>query len=188
MISLYTDKINLESSDALNLMTVHAAKGLEFPIVFVIGLSEGIFPSEKTLMEGTKGLEEERRLAYVAFTRAKEKLYLTENGSYSYVLSSAKMPSRFIKEIDERYVEHVDRKEKVSSVFDTEIFVTERKEADSVPQYRNGDIIIHKIFGEGILISNDNGILSIAFAHPHGVKKILASHPSIRKKTGNDYN
>ena len=187
MISLYTDKINLESSDAINLMTVHAAKGLEFPIVFVIGLSEGIFPSEKTLMEGTKGLEEERRLAYVAYTRAKERLTLTETSSFSYVIGSAKLPSRFISEIDEKYIDHLDKKEKKSSVFDVEIFPTDEG-GDAAAEYRNGDIVVHKIFGEGVVIGIEDSVLSIAFSHPHGVKKILASHPSIRKKNRNDYN
>ena len=188
MISLYTDKVNDNAADALNLMTIHAAKGLEFPIVFVIGLSEGIFPSEKTLLEGTKGLEEERRLAYVAYTRAKERLTLTETSSFSYVIGSAKLPSRFINEIDEEYIEHVDRKEKRSSVFDVDIFPSDRAADETGEDYRNGDIVIHKIFGEGVVIGIDGNVLSIAFSHPHGVKKILSSHPSIRKKTGNDYN
>ena len=54
--------------------------------------------------------------------------------------------------------------------------------------YRNGDIVIHKIYGEGVVIGIDSGVLQIAFAHPHGIKKMLASHPSIRKKSKNDYN
>ena len=186
MIALYTDRAGEETGDAINLMTIHSAKGLEFPVVFVIGLSEGVFPSERTLMEGTKGLEEERRLAYVAYTRAKEKLTLTETNSFSYVLGSAKLPSRFINEIDDAYIKHVDKKEKKTSVFDS--FVTDNVDSGVVESYRNGDIIVHKVFGEGVLISNDNGVLSIAFSHPHGVKKILATHPSIRKKNRNDYN
>ncbi|MBQ1811024.1 MAG: UvrD-helicase domain-containing protein, partial [Erysipelotrichaceae bacterium] len=79
MIALYTDRASEETGDAVNLCTIHSAKGLEFDVVFVIGLSEGIFPSERTMAEGQKGLEEERRLAYVAYTRAKKLLYLTES-------------------------------------------------------------------------------------------------------------
>jgi len=190
MISLYTDKERMANEDAINLMTIHAAKGLEFPIVFVIGLSEGIFPSERTLLEGVKGLEEERRLAYVAYTRAKELLTLTETNSFSYVLGNSKLPSRFINEIDEQFINHVDKIEKKSLVFD-EPFVTEKTNIDNdTPKvnYRNGDIVIHSIFGEGIVIDSNNGVLSIAFSHPHGVKKILSVHPSIRKKTSDDYN
>ena len=189
MISLYTDRASEEVDDALNLMTIHAAKGLEFPIVFVIGLSEGIFPSERTLLEGTKGLEEERRLAYVAYTRAKEMLYLSETSSFSYVLGSAKLPSRFINEISDEYINHVDKVKKESKIFDTEIIHEVKKEAPApTVHYRKGDIIIHKIFGEGVLIGIEGNILTIAFSHPHGVKKVLSTHPSIRKKTANDYN
>ncbi len=190
-ISLYTDKASLQVSDAVNLCTIHSAKGLEFDIVFVIGLSEGIFPSERSLLDGQKGLEEERRLAYVAYTRAKNLLYLTESNSFSYVIQSNKLPSRFIKEIGEDYIEHLDEKPKMkqSLIFDEEAVPQQRKNV--VPkdfQYRNGDAVIHKMYGEGIVIGNNSGILKIAFAHPHGIKNILATHPSIRKKTKNDYN
>ena len=189
MISLYTDKANEQVSDAVNLCTIHSAKGLEFDVVFVIGLSEGIFPSEKSMIDGTKGLEEERRLAYVAYTRAKNLLYLTESNSFSYVIQSSKMPSRFIKEIDDEYIEHLDRNlvSNATSIFDEDI-VSERKKEVPKDDYRKGDIVIHAIYGEGVVISKEDMILQIAFSHPHGVKKILASHPSIRKKTANDYN
>ncbi len=189
-ISLYTDKASLQVSDAVNLCTIHSAKGLEFDIVFVIGLSEGIFPSERSLLDGQKGLEEERRLAYVAYTRAKNLLYLTESNSFSYVIQSNKLPSRFIKEIGEDYIEHLDEKPKMkqSLIFDEEAVPLQRKNVTPKDtQYRNGDAVIHKMYGEGIVIGNNSGILKIAFAHPYGVKNILATHPSIRKKTKNDY-
>lgn len=190
MIALYTDRASEETGDAVNLCTIHSAKGLEFDCVFVIGLSEGIFPSERTMSEGTKGLEEERRLAYVAYTRAKKLLYLTESNSFSYVIQSAKLPSRFIKEIDDRFIDNVDsRKEALrSSIFDEDIVIKDQKKEkpkDSI--YRNGDAVIHKIYGEGVVIGNNSGVLQIAFAHPYGVKKILAGHPSIRKKDKKDY-
>ena len=191
MISLYTDRASEEVGDAVSLCTIHSAKGLEFEVVFVVGLSEGIFPSEKTLLEGTKGLEEERRLAYVAYTRAKKKLYLSESNSFSYVVQSNKLPSRFIKEIDEDFIEHVDEKPKAfsSHLFDDDLvssMIKKSKEPEIL--YRNGDAVIHKIYGEGVVVGIDNGILSIAFSHPYGIKKILSSHPSIRKKSKDDYN
>ncbi len=190
MIALYTDRASEETGDAVNLCTIHSAKGLEFDVVFVIGLSEGIFPSERTMAEGQKGLEEERRLAYVAYTRAKKLLYLTESNSFSYVIQSAKLPSRFIKEIDQDFIDNVDeRKDSFrSSVFDEDIVIHDQKKEkpkDSI--YRNGDSVIHKIYGEGVVIGNDGGVLQIAFAHPYGIKKILAGHPSIRKKGKDDY-
>ncbi|MBR6724660.1 MAG: UvrD-helicase domain-containing protein [Erysipelotrichaceae bacterium] len=190
MIALYTDRASEETGDAVNLCTIHSAKGLEFDVVFVIGLSEGIFPSERTMAEGQKGLEEERRLAYVAYTRAKKLLYLTESNSFSYVIQSAKLPSRFIKEIDQDFIDNVDeRKDSFrSSVFDEDIVIHDQKKEkpkDSI--YRNGDSVIHKIYGEGVVIGNDGGVLQIAFAHPYGIKKILAGHPSIHKKGKDDY-
>ena len=189
MIALYTDRASQEVNDAVNLCTIHSAKGLEFEVVFVIGLSEGVFPSEKTLLEGQKGLEEERRLAYVAYTRAKNLLYLTESNSFSYVIQSSKLPSRFIDEIDDEFIDHVDSKPqfKKSAIFDEEIVPERNKEKPKDKQYRNGDVVMHKIYGEGVVIGIDMGVLQIAFAHPYGIKKILATHPSIRKKGKEDY-
>ena len=189
-IALYTDRASEEVGDAVNLCTIHSAKGLEFDVVFVIGLSEGIFPSEKTMLEGPKGIEEERRLAYVAYTRAKNLLYLTESNSFSYVIQSAKLPSRFINEIGDDFIDHVDSKPKLgkSLIFDEEVLPERNKEKPKDNVYRNGDVVIHKIYGEGIVIGSDMGVLQIAFSHPYGVKKILATHPSIHKKTKEDLN
>ena len=190
MISLYTDRAAEEVNDAVNLCTIHSAKGLEFDTVFVIGLSEGIFPSERTMADGQKGLEEERRLAYVAYTRAKNLLYLTESNSFSFVIQSAKMTSRFVKEIDDQYIDHVDvaTNNQKSKIFDEEAVSQRVQNKPKDVIYRNGDHIIHNIYGEGIVIGNDGMVVQIAFSHPHGVKKILATHPSIRKKTKEDYN
>ena len=194
MISLYTDKANTDGSASVSLMTIHASKGLEFKVVFVVGLSEGIFPSERTMLE-QKGVEEERRLAYVAYTRAKEKLTLTDTSSFSYVVNSAKTTSRFVKEVDEKYIEHLDKPVlKQQSVFDvpftTKISSIEpKKEAPRRPsRYRKSDVVIHKIFGEGVVVKCDGDFVTVAFSYPHGTKTIKADHPSIRKKTANEYN
>lgn len=194
MISLYTDKANTDGSTSVSLMTIHASKGLEFKVVFVVGLSEGIFPSERTMLE-QKGVEEERRLAYVAYTRAKEKLTLTDTSSFSYVVNSAKTTSRFVKEVDEKYIEHLDKPVlKQQSVFDvpftTKISSIEpKKEAPRRPsRYRKSDVVIHKIFGEGVVVKCDGDFVTVAFSYPHGTKTIKADHPSIRKKSANDYN
>ena len=193
MISLYTDKATTDGSASVNLMTIHAAKGLEFKVVFVIGLSEGIFPSERTMLE-QKGVEEERRLAYVAYTRAKEKLTLTDTSSFSYVVNSAKTTSRFVNEVDEQYIEHLDKPVVKNSVFDipftTKISSIEpKKEAPRRPsRYRKSDVVVHKIFGEGVVVKCDGDFVTVAFSYPHGTKTIKADHPSIRKKTANEYN
>lgn len=191
MIALYVDRASEDVTDAVNLCTVHSAKGLEFEVVFVIGLSEGIFPSERTMSEGAKGLEEERRLAYVAYTRAKKLLYLSESNSFSFVVQGTKTPSRFINEINDDYIDHVDErpKQRESMIFDEDIVIKERKrEMPKDDIYRNGDSVVHKVFGEGVVISSDGNILTIAFSHPHGVKKIVAGHPSIRKKRKDEMN
>ncbi|MBR5754475.1 MAG: ATP-binding domain-containing protein, partial [Erysipelotrichaceae bacterium] len=188
MITLYTERESQEVDDVISLCTVHSAKGLEFEVVFVIGLSEGIFPSERTLAEGTKGLEEERRLAYVAYTRAKKLLYLSESNSFSYVIQSSKTASRFIAEIDDRYIDHIDEKPTGrSSIFDQDIVIERKQGKPSGTIYRNGDVVISEKYGEGVVIESDPDVLTIAFSHPHGIKKILAKHPSIRKKTREDY-
>ena len=186
MISLYTDKASEEErKESVSLMTIHSAKGLEFENVFVIALCEGVFPSNKSMQEGSSGVEEERRLAYVAYTRAKKKLYLSDTNDYSYVLSSNKMASRFIKEIDEEYIEHLNE---IKPTFTSKIFSDEdtgfdKDEAISFGEdYNNGDLVVSTVFGDGVVIDSNNGILTIAFSHPHGIKKILASHPSISKK------
>ncbi len=192
MISLYTDKAGEDGGESVNLMTIHAAKGLEFKVVFVIGLSEGIFPSERSKNE-QKGIEEERRLAYVAYTRAKEKLTLTETNSFSYVLGKAKTASRFIGEVDSAYIEHLDKP--ATKVFDVPFtsesssILSPKKQAPKMPtRYKKGDQVIHKIFGEGVITKVDGPFISVAFCYPHGVKTIKADHPSIRKKSANDYN
>ena len=189
MIALYTDKATEKNSDSVNLLTIHSAKGLEFDTVFVIGLSEGIFPSERTMAEGMKGLEEERRLAYVAYTRAKKKLYLTENRAFSYVVQSGKLPSRFIKEIDPQYVLDLNEPKKKSFFFEGAEEFTQKKpvssdqaKADSQAALKKGDLVEHAVFKSGVVISIENNIATIAFAYPYGVKKIMATHPSIHKK------
>lgn len=194
MISLYTDKANTDGSASVSLMTIHASKGLEFKVVFVVGLSEGIFPSERTMLE-QKGVEEERRLAYVAYTRAKEKLTLTDTSSFSYVVNSAKTTSRFVNEVDEKYIEHLDKPVlKQQSVFDVPFTskissIEPKKEAPRRPsRYRKSDVVIHKIFGEGVVVKCDGDFVTVAFSYPHGTKTIKADHPSIRKKTANEYN
>ena len=98
-VALYTNADYRREGDAVRLMTIHQAKGLEFRCVFVIGLTEGLFPSYRTIRErGQAGAEEERRLMYVAATRAREQLYLTESEGYSSSLRQEKFPSRFLLE------------------------------------------------------------------------------------------
>ncbi|MGN1054663.1 MAG: ATP-dependent helicase [Erysipelotrichaceae bacterium] len=190
MISLYTDKENRNEVDAVSLMTIHSAKGLEFDTVFVIGMSEGVFPSERSLSDGIKGLEEERRLAYVAYTRARRKLYLTDSNDFSFVIQSSKNTSRFVNEIDDEYIEHISKVSKPVFKSNTHFFddlenITVSKRQVAKPQsnetIKKGDHVMHAIFKEGVVIGEKNGFLEIALAHPHGIKKILKGHPSVKK-------
>lgn len=152
-ISLYTNMDRSESNDSVKLMTVHTAKGLEFPIVFVCSLNEGIFPSSKTTKK--EELEEERRLAYVAFTRAMDHLFLTDaegvnfNGGFRY-------PSRFIFNTEKsnlRYI--VELPSDLEDQSKSFIAFNESALAKEKTCFKVGDQVIHKIFGGGIVKTID---------------------------------
>ncbi|MGL5977531.1 MAG: ATP-dependent helicase [Erysipelotrichaceae bacterium] len=184
MIALYSDTTNDKATEAVPLMTIHAAKGLEFDNVFVYGMSDGVFPSERAMVEGGQhGLEEERRLAYVAFTRARKRLYLSDARGYSYVLDKMKITSRFIQEIDEDYIEHLGAGNPLESspiiAAATNNATAKRTGAQKI---RKGDLIVHDSFGEGIVIKVEEGLASIAFDKKFGIRKLVATHPSINKK------
>ena len=192
-VALYGDRGEEQGTDLVRLMTVHAAKGLEFDTVFVTDLNEGIFPNERALNENSRGIEEERRLAYVAFTRAKNKLYLCEAGGYSFILQKSRVTSRFIEEIDEAYIEHTgigtERmrggfSSSFSSVFEEEPLSLMEQYEKKAPAdaLKTGSHVEHTKFGEGVVISVNGGIATIAFAMPYGVKKIAAGHPTLKKK------
>ncbi len=210
-VTLYGDREETMNQDHVQLMTVHAAKGLEFDTVFVTDMNDGIFPNERAMNEGNRGVEEERRLAYVAFTRAKNKLFLTEAGGFSFILQRARQTSRFVKEIDPEFIEHVgvrnvdedesfrnrstlynQRREnyyqKDDSKLETYTF-NEKGQVESLKRevkssgYKTGDHLIHGKFGEGVVVNCKGGIVEIAFPYPYGIKKIAAGHPSLKKKT-----
>lgn len=190
LVSLYGDKTEIEMGQAVQLMTIHAAKGLEFDVVFVCSMSDGIFPSERSMQDGLKGIEEERRLAYVAMTRAREKLYLSESTGYSYILQKVRTRSRFIDEIDEDQIEHIgasfDTGKPKEVILKSAMFLNEQSfeahlDKRMKTSYKKGDRIEHGVFGEGIVVKVNGAILEIAFSFPHGIKKIMATHPSIRK-------
>ena len=179
-------QLNEESEDGeyISLMTIHMAKGTEFNYVFVMGLSDMIFPSDRSVKEsGEEGLEEERRLAYVAFTRAKRKLYLTENCGYSYVTQGPKTSSMFVDEIGNNNVKHIGQgREKVIRNHDFD-FMSDEIQYEDDGKYAKGDHIMHDQFGEGIIISLDNSFMKVAFAVPIGVKVLMKNHKSIHKIT-----
>ncbi len=198
MISLYTDKEETESNqDFIQLMSIHAAKGLEFDYVFVYSLSEGVFPNERSVADGgAAALEEERRLAYVAFTRAKKKLFISDAQGYSFVLDRLKKTSRFVAEIDPDCIEHVglakqETKRDGQEVGSSNAYIKantwqntqleSNSPAKRKAQLRKGDKVQHQAFGEGIIVRVDDGLATIAFAHKFGIRKIRIDHPSIKK-------
>ena len=183
-IALYTDKSEDDKYNSVKLMTIHASKGLEFDTIFVVDISEGVFPSQRALIDGPKVIEEERRLAYVAFTRAKRKLYLLENGDYSHVLGDNKRASRFIREIDDEYIEHNSKysSPKISTgVFDG-YFPDDEPILKEDILFKENDTIVHDVFGEGVVLKIEDDIATIAFSFPYGVKQISAHHPSLKLK------
>ena len=183
-------------------MTVHTAKGLEYPVVFGVRFNQGVFPNMRAMNEGGYlAIEEERRLAYVAMTRAKQKLYLTLAADYSYVIQGSLVPSQFLKEsgnevlvtrennifrsnkpIQERpKVYHFDDGEHLS--FENEAPVKQDFDDDTndVTQWSVGDIVIHKKLGRGVVIALEgDDIIKVNFDE-HGEKSILGTHPSVSK-------
>lgn len=179
-VSLFTTRTNEESADCVSLMTVHSAKGLEFDTVFIVNFNDGVFPSTRSMDEGgRKALEEERRLCYVAMTRAKRHLYMTWNTGYSYMLDTYKTPSRFLMEIPEEYTLNEQKKNTFTETKTTVSASIPSKKSKA--KFKVKDHIQHDVFGEGIVLKMENNIATIAFKHPHGIKKLNALHPSIHK-------
>ncbi|MGQ0653283.1 MAG: UvrD-helicase domain-containing protein [Betaproteobacteria bacterium] len=145
-----------EGSDALQLMTVHSAKGLEFDVVFITGLEEGLFPHEGAVTE-RDGLEEERRLAYVAITRARERLYLSHaqtrmlHGQTRY-----NVPSRFLEEIPPELMKWLtprfSRKQAFSPDFSRSPHAMSLKKPRDAGGFRIGQNVVHAKFGPGVII------------------------------------
>lgn len=203
-LSLVSDLDNLEAENGeVTLMTLHAAKGLEFPVVFLIGLEEGIFPLSRAMMEEEQ-LEEERRLAYVGITRAEKKLYLTN--AYSRVLygrTQANAASRFISEINTEILESENKQASSIPFRSTGSFSSVQKRATSTPYqtqapvtnkinsgadkeaWNVGDKASHKKWGIGTVVkltgNEDNLQLDIAFSAPTGIKRLLAAFAPIEK-------
>ena len=180
-ISLVSDiEEHKNNSDVVTLMTVHSAKGLEFNNVFIAGMEEGIFPHTNSFNE-LSGIEEERRLCYVAVTRAKEKLYIVNSRKRMlFGQESFNPPSRFISEISEDYL---DVDSSVLNNNEKEVIIKKDYSSnfDHSVEYNVGDHVVHETFGSGIIVKVDKSILSIAFPHPTGIKTFMKGHKSIRK-------
>ncbi|MDD2518581.1 MAG: UvrD-helicase domain-containing protein [Bacilli bacterium] len=174
-ISLVADVEEYKNNkDAVTLMTIHSAKGLEFDYVFIVGLEETIFPHSNS-SDSLDEIEEERRLCYVAVTRAKEKLWLVNSRRRTiYGLTSQNLPSRFIGEINEENLE-IDDYNPQFSTNDFSDYI------DKTAEYKIGDSVMHDVFGKGLIVGIDREILTIAFSRQHGLKKLMKGHKSIKK-------
>lgn len=177
-VSLVSDREEYkDAKDKVSLMTVHSVKGLEYNYVFVVGLEEGIFPHMNSLMDNQE-LEEERRLAYVAITRAKEKLYLINaRRRMLYGKDQVNPPSRFIGEINKDLLETNTQTEKQPEI---KINKEEKFYSEDV-DWQVGDYAYHDVFGAGRVVEVTNTLISIAFKSPHGIKKLMKNHKSLKK-------
>lgn len=168
-IALFTNLDYKEENDSVKIMTIHQSKGLEFPVVFVAGMNEGTFPSHRTIRERKRnGLEEERRLAYVAYTRAENELYLTESEGFNFESSGAKYPSRFIFEIKEKLlVREGNLTKELEQTAQSFIQVSDRL-MDGSEMAANITVdtrVSHKLFGKGkvIRIDEENRTIEVQF-------------------------
>ncbi len=165
-----------EDDDAITLMTFHSAKGLEFKVVFMVGMEEGLMPHQNSLFD-EKELEEERRLCYVGITRAKERLYLTNaKRRMLYGKDMFNPPSRFIDEINNEYLEsNVVEDKKI----DKSIFYSDN---DEEVNYLCGDVVNHLTFGRGVVIGVDDRFVSVAFNKQYGIRKFMKNYKGLRKE------
>ena len=183
-MALVSDQDNIDSEDRVTLMTIHASKGLEFKVVFLAGLEEGLFPSNRS-MERDEEMEEERRLMYVALTRAEDRLILSRAKLRTiYGRSNYTQESTFLTEIPEELLEH-------NSAFKRDITSGPKRRATRTftnnegVSFKVGDKVTHPKFGDGLITqvkgSGDNEELDIIFQQV-GPKRLLANFAPIKKK------
>lgn len=199
-ISLYTDVDKYEpDQDTVMLMTVHSAKGLEFRNVFLVGMEQGVFPGNRSLST-PQDLEEERRLAYVALTRAKEKLTLTTAASRMlFGMTMRNPPSQFLEEIDKSLLEEKTSRrqskrgipagnaESVQSIslLQQQMAASKKRVYQAQPkEFHVGERVRHAVFGDGTVLSitkmANDAMLEVGFDQV-GTKQLMASHPKIKK-------
>lgn len=177
-ISLVADMSeHQDMDDIITLMTIHSAKGLEFKCVFIVGMEESILPHSNAFLE-PGGLEEERRLCYVAITRAKERLYLSNaKKRMLYGKTVSNPPSRFIDEINSALLEKSESSIKEEIKFDKDKMYSE----NSI-NYKSGEIVFHASFGKGVVVGIDERFVTVAFDKRFGIKKFLSNYKGLKRK------
>lgn len=181
-ISLISDvKEVSENDDVVTLMTMHAVKGLEFDIVFVTGLEEGLFPHSNSMYDDAE-LEEERRIFYVAITRAKKVLYLTNARSrVLFGKIQCNPPSRFIAEINQEDILNMFEENKINREVIKNIKDKKNNFNDTDLEIKAGDKVEHNAYGFGVVVKVDRGVAVIAFKSGVGIKKILTTYKGLKK-------
>ena len=190
-VGLVTERAEQDNGDMVNIMSLHAAKGLEFTVVFLTGWEEGLFPSQRTMDElGTAGLEEERRLAYVGITRARLHLTISHAANRRiYNQWQSSIPSRFLSEIPPDTIEHLDggpyaKRASGPAMFQREMDAIMSGKPSPLPDqkppgradgFSKGSRVFHQKFGNGVIMTIEGDHIEIAFKHA-GIKKILAEY------------
>jgi DNA helicase II / ATP-dependent DNA helicase PcrA len=188
-VALFSEQDNLKDDEGIvTLMTIHNAKGLEFPVVFLLGMEDGVFPHMRSIEAGD--VEEERRLAYVGITRAKQRLYLTYARTRSlYGGTEWNLPSRFLDEIPAELAERqvseqrsFGRPSAATRWSDTPNAPT-RREPTPGATFRIGEDVVHARFGEGVVTGVDpGGVVMVRFASDGSEKKLMADYAPLKKK------
>ena len=179
-IEIYTELDRKKDDKCIKLMTIHQSKGLEFPVVFIMRVNEEVFPNARTIRERMlDGVEEERRLMYVAVTRAKERVFISESAGFSYASQGSKEPSRFIEEIEDKDINHIYPK-KYQKEEKTPKWSNYKKDSgwkkfsidQSNKKFVVGDKVRHKLFGEGEVVKTNysNNTYTVSF---NGNERVL---------------
>jgi len=190
-VALFSEQDNLKSDEGIvTLMTIHNAKGLEFPVVFLLGMEDGVFPHMRSIEAGD--VEEERRLAYVGVTRAKQRLYLTYARTRSlYGGTEWNLPSRFLDEIPGELAERQVSEQRTfgrpsssaaSRWSDVPNAPTRREPTPGVT-FRIGEDVVHARFGDGVVTGLEpGGVVMVRFASDGSEKKLMADYAPLKKK------
>ena len=179
-VALFSEQDALRDEEGIvTLMTLHNAKGLEFPIVFTIGCEDGVFPHSRAIEAGD--LEEERRLCYVGVTRAKRELYVTYARRRTlYGIPDFNLPSRFIEEIP---AELTDREEQPSADRWEAAPAAGPREPKPGAGFALGDDVVHANFGDGVVVGVEpGGLVVVRFAGDGSERKLMADYAPLKKR------
>jgi len=189
-ISLYTDMDTDNSNEQrVKLMTIHGAKGLEFPFVFLCGFTEGVLPSSISLnSRGKAAMEEERRLAYVAITRAEKGFYMTESEGYNFRTGLEKYPSRFLFELSEKFYVREGKLDPELIKHAKDFYQNKKASLSIENKFELGDIVVHSIWGKGEIkkVYNKKGVYEVFFSDTGKTKPINFDYAKMnifKKKT-----